>query len=156
MVDRPESDGRRLTPGWATSIPILILLALSLYGCGGGEKQAGLYCRSIYLAAGSFPPAGSRMLHQDPERAFTVILTYSNTSIPTILRDMLRHAPIEIRKETEVLLSHSLHQGRASRRQTVARLAGIAAFRRVDSFLQRHCPVGSEIANEGFVLAAGR
>ncbi|HEX5988693.1 MAG TPA: hypothetical protein VFY75_00580 [Solirubrobacterales bacterium] len=138
------------------------LLTLLLASCGGGqERSADAYCRAFYEHAApirkSYVEADERM-EEDPVGSIVTLLG-SPGDIAVIFDAMVDHAPDEIRADTEAARDAVQDQQDAlgdALSDPLGALGGglieglttSGSFARVDSYLNEHCPVDSELAQE--------
>lgn len=135
--------------------------SLALLGCGGPERSAEAYCRAFYETAApiraDYVEADERF-EEDPLGSLVTLLG-SPGDMTVILATMADHAPDEIRADTEAahdaLEDQQDSLGDAFSDPLGAIGSGLAAgltssgsFSRVDSYLQQHCPVDSDLARE--------
>lgn len=141
---------------------LLVTLAISLAACGGGaERSADAYCRAFYETAA---PIREHYVEADAgakENPLSALVTLLGTpgDLAVIFDTMSEHAPDEIRADTEeardALKKQQDSLGEALSNPLGAISSGLAAgltssgsFSRVDSYLQEHCPVDSELAQK--------
>jgi len=144
------------------SAGLTALVTLLPVSCGGGsERSADAYCRAFYEHAApirkSYVEADERM-EEDPVGSIVTLLG-SPGDIAVIFDAMVDHAPDEIRADTEAArdavkdqqdalgdaLSDPLGALGGS---LIEGLTSSGSFARVDSYLNEHCPVDSELAQE--------
>lgn len=139
-----------------------LALLVPLASCGGGsERSAEAYCRAFYETAAPIRQdyvEADEQMEADPLGSLVTLLG-SSGDMTVIFDSMAAHAPDEIRSDTEAArdaleeqqdalgdaLSDPLE---AIGSGVIAGLTSSGSFARVDSYLNEHCPVDSELARE--------
>jgi hypothetical protein len=142
----------------ASALLFLVLLGL-LVGCGGSERSAEAYCKAFYETAApireSYVEAGKEV-EEDPLQSIVTLLG-SSGDLSVIFDSMVAHAPDEIRADTEAARDamkkeqEAVGEGLsdplgALGKSLGAGLTSSGSFERVDSYLNEHCPVNSNLA----------
>lgn len=152
---------RSRIPVLAASVAATAGLVASLAACGGPERSAQAYCRAFYETAAPIRDSyveANEEIEEDPLSAIVTLLG-SPGDLVVIFDSMAKHAPDEIRADTETardalkdqqdslgdVLSDPLG---AIGSGVVAGLTSSGSFARVDGYLAEHCPVDSELAQD--------
>jgi hypothetical protein len=138
---------------------LLLVLVGSLAGCGGSERSPEAYCRAFYETGApireSYVEAGDEA-EDDPLQSIVTLLG-SPGDLTVIFDSMVAHAPDEIRADTEAArdamkdeqdaIGEGLSDPLAALGKSLgAGLTSSGSFSRVDSYLNEHCPVNSDLA----------
>ena len=142
--------------------PTLLLMLVGLVvGCGGSERSPEAYCRAFYETAApirkTYVEAGDEM-ESDPLKSIVTLLG-SPGDLEVIFNSMVAHAPDEIRSDTEAVRDamkkeqEAMGEGLsdplgALGKSLGAGLTSSGSFSRVESYLNEHCPVNSELAQK--------
>ncbi|MBJ7330457.1 MAG: hypothetical protein JHC95_11215 [Solirubrobacteraceae bacterium] len=144
----------------AVGLVCMPALVFSLAACGD-ERSPEAYCRAFYEHAApirrGYVDAGNNA-KSNPIEAIATILA-SPGDLVTIFDAMVDHAPDEIQSDTEEVRDSfkraQEHLGEAASNPLGALGAGLigsmtsaGASRRVDAYLNEHCPVDSPLAQE--------
>jgi hypothetical protein len=140
----------------------MVLPVLGLAACGAGsDRSPEAYCRAFYGSAApirqSYVEAGEEV-ESDPLKAVVTLLG-SPGDLTVIFDSMAEHAPDEIRADTEAARDALKKEQDALGDEfsdplgalgagVIAGLTSSGSFSRVDSYLNEHCPVDSELAQE--------
>jgi hypothetical protein len=144
------------------AVAATLLVALALDACGGSsERSPEAYCRAFYETAApireSYVEAGEEV-ETDPLGAIVTLLG-SPGDLTVIFDSMSKHAPDEIQADTEAARD-ALEEEQESLGEefsdplgaigagVIAGLTSPGSFSRVDAYLNEHCPVDSELAQE--------
>lgn len=136
-------------------------LALILPACGGSERTAEAYCKSFYETAAPIRESyveANEELEADPLNAIVTLLG-SPGDLAVIFDSMVAHAPDEIRSDTEAVRDamkkeqDAIGEGLsdplgALGNSLAAGITSSGSFSRVDTYLNEHCPVDSQLAQE--------
>jgi len=136
-------------------------LAVAVTGCGGPERSAEAYCKAFYSKAApirqGYIDAG-QTAKTDPLGA-TLKLLQAPGDFVSILDAMVDHAPDAIKSDT-VEVRDSLKKVQDTMGQALsnplgalggglaASLTSAGAYRRVNEYLNEHCPVNSPLAQK--------
>ena len=139
------------------------MVSFVLAACGGGgeDRSADAYCRAFYEHAAPIRAGyveADEQMEEDPVGSIVTLLG-SPGDIAVIFDAMVDHAPDEIRGDTEAArdavqdqqdaLSDALSDPLgALGGSLIEGLTSSGSFARVDSYLNDHCPVDSELAQE--------
>jgi ADP-ribosylglycohydrolase len=139
---------------------LIVALTISLAACGdGSERSAEAYCRAFYEKAAPIREhyvEANEEIEEDPLSALVTLLGAPG-DLTVIFDTMAEHAPDEIKADTEeardALKKQQDSLGDALSDPLgaigsglIAGLTSSGSFSRVDSYLQAHCPVDSELA----------
>lgn len=138
-----------------------VATAFTLSACGGTERSAEAYCRSFYETAAPIRESyveADKEVERDPLNAIVTLLG-SPGDLVVIFDSMIPHAPDEIRSDTEAVrdaikkeqdaVGEALSDPLGALGNSLA--AGVTSsgsFTRVDTYLNEHCPVDSQLAQE--------
>jgi hypothetical protein len=135
-----------------------VLVSL-LAGCGASERSPEAYCKAFYQTAApireTYVEAGDET-EDDPLQSIVTLLG-SPGDLTVIFDSMVAHAPDEIRADTEAARDamkdeqDAIGEGLsdplgALGKSLGAGLTSSGSFSRVDSYLNEHCPVNSDLA----------
>lgn len=138
---------------------LLLLLVGLVVGCGGSDRSPEAYCRAFYETAApirqTYVEADNEM-ESDPLQSIVTLLG-SPGDLEVIFNSMVAHAPDEIRSDTEAVRDamkkeqEAVGEGLsdplgALGKSLGAGLTSSGSFSRVESYLDDHCPVNSELA----------
>lgn len=144
--------------GASTSLAVLVGL---LSGCGGAERSPEAYCRAFYATAApirkTWVEAGNEV-EADPLKSIVTLLG-SPGDLEVIFDSMVSHAPDEIRADTEAVRDamkkeqEAVGEGLSDPLGALGKSLGAGvtssgSFERVNSYLDEHCPVNSELAQK--------
>lgn len=136
-------------------------LAISLAACGGATRSPEAYCRAFYETATPIREHYVEVdeeVEEDPLSALATLLSTPG-DLTVIFDRMAEHAPDEIKADTEeardALKKQQESLGEAISDPlgaigsgVIAGLTSSGSFSRVNDYLQEHCPVDSELAQE--------
>ena len=142
----------------ASALLLLVLLCL-LAGCGGSERSAEAYCKAFYETAAPIRESyveADKEVENDPLQSIVTLLG-SPGDLSVIFDSMVAHAPDEIRADTEAARDAMKQEQEAVGeglsdplgalgKSLGAGLTSSGSFERVDSYLNEHCPVNSDLA----------
>jgi hypothetical protein len=148
---------------WLLVAASALLTATVLSACGGsgGDRSAEAYCRAFYEHAAPIRKTyveADKTLEQDPLKSVVTLLGAPG-DLASIFGAMVDHAPDEIRSDTEAVRDafkkqqESVGEALSDPLGAIGDSLGAAlttsgSFARVESYLQRHCPVNSTLAQE--------
>lgn len=142
-------------------IAAALALAISLTACGGSTRSPEAYCRAFYETAAPIREhyvEADKEVEKDPLSALVTLLGAPG-DLTVIFDRMAEHAPGEIKADTEEARD-SLKKQQESLGEAlsnplgaigsglIAGLTSSGSFTRVGNYLQEHCPVDSELAQE--------
>lgn len=140
---------------------LLLLLVGLVVGCGGPERSPEAYCKAFYETAApirkTYVEAGDEM-ESDPLKSIVTLLG-SPGDLSVIFDSMVAHAPDGIQSDTEAVRDamkkeqEAIGEGLsdplgAFGKSLGAGLTSSGSFSRVESYLNEHCPVNSELAQK--------
>jgi hypothetical protein len=132
---------------------------VALAACGETERSPEAYCRAFYETAAPIRSSyveADESFEQDPVQAIATLLSAPGDMV-VIFDSMANHAPDDIRPDTEAARD-ALKQQQESMgdglsdplgalgKGLVAGLTASGSFSRVDSYLNEHCPLDSQLA----------
>jgi hypothetical protein len=143
------------------TLAVGLVACLALVSCGSAERNADAYCRAFYETAAPIREGyveADEHMEEDPFGSVVTLLG-SSGDMTVIFDTMAAHAPDEIRSDTEAArdaledqqdalgdaLSDPLG---AIGSGVIAGITSSGSFARVDAYLDEHCPVDSEFAQE--------
>jgi hypothetical protein len=138
---------------------LLLVVAGPLVGCGGSDRSPEAYCRAFYETAAPIRETyveADNEVETDPLKSIVTLLG-SPGDLEVIFDSMVAHAPDEIRSDTEAVREamkkeqEAVGEGLsdplgALGKSLGAGLTSSGSFSRVESYLNEHCPVNSELA----------
>jgi hypothetical protein len=143
--------------------------AAALTACGGEERSAEAYCRAFYSKAAPIRQGyvdANKTAKTDPLGA-ALKLFAAPGDFESIFDGMVDHAPDEIKSDT-VVVRDNLKKAQDSMGKAFSDplgafgdslgsgLSSAGAYQRVDAYLNAHCPVDSDVAQQYIREASGQ
>lgn len=153
--------------GLAVVFALAIALTPVLAGCGGSERSPEAYCKAFYETGAPIRESyveADENLEEDPLGSISTLLSAPGDMV-VIFSHMADHAPDEIRSDTEAARDSLKEQQDslgdalsdplgALGKGLINGLTSSGSFSRVDAYLNRHCPVNSDLAQS--IIASSR